>query len=383
MPASGKRLDLRFGVFACSVQGFDDPVQPVQQILRAIQHLLEETPELADAGINFDPETIERLVGEVAQRAEIDEDQVEIVPGLVLIHHAGGGDLARGDDAAARAPAGDATTDYVNIFAARGGDESSGDEAAGAPGEDLAARMDRMTGADRWDEGAGNGAQYGWDETEDPAGARGAGGHMFAMRDERSYRAGPEEAGAEEGDEAAPANLFAAADDAEGAAGDTAAEVHNLFAETGETTGETTGEETAEDAAEAYHRARSGNGRAPDEPPAPAGDEAGSGDEAAADAAAADEGYTAASLAERAGAKTVPDLMVCAAAWMVLIQGSTQFKRRDVLDVFEKIPGDHDRSLEAQIKGFGKAVRNGHLIMVGDGVFGLSRDDLEWFQNRL
>ncbi len=60
MSDATKRLDLQFGSFACSVQGFDDPVQPVQQVLQALQNLLEETPELADAGISFDAEAIER-----------------------------------------------------------------------------------------------------------------------------------------------------------------------------------------------------------------------------------------------------------------------------------------------------------------------------------
>ena len=69
-----------------------------------------------------------------------------------------------------------------------------------------------------------------------------------------------------------------------------------------------------------------------------------------------------------------------AAAWMVLIQGQTTFKRRDVVEVFETIPGEHSKTLEARIKGFGKAVRNGQMIMVEEGVYGLSRTELERFQ---
>jgi hypothetical protein len=97
----------------------------------------------------------------------------------------------------------------------------------------------------------------------------------------------------------------------------------------------------------------------------------------------ADEGYTAAGLAKAANAETVPELMVSAAAWMVLIQGQTTFTRHDVIDVFESIPGEHSKTLEARIKGFGKAVRNGHLIMIEDGVFGLSRAELDRFQSLL
>jgi hypothetical protein len=97
----------------------------------------------------------------------------------------------------------------------------------------------------------------------------------------------------------------------------------------------------------------------------------------------ADEGYSAAGLAQTAGAETVAELMVSAAAWMVLLQGQTTFTRREVTDVFETIPGEHSKTLEARVKGFGKAVRNGQLIMVEDGVFGLSRTELERFQSLL
>jgi hypothetical protein len=51
--------------------------------------------------------------------------------------------------------------------------------------------------------------------------------------------------------------------------------------------------------------------------------------------------------------------------------------------VFETIPGDHPKTLEARIKGFGKAVRNGQLVAIGDGVFGLARTQLERFESVL
>ena len=86
MSATLKRLDLRFGSFACSVQGFDNPVEPVQLVLRAIQHLLEETPELSEAGIAFDADTIETLIEEVARRADLESEDIEITPGLVIVH---------------------------------------------------------------------------------------------------------------------------------------------------------------------------------------------------------------------------------------------------------------------------------------------------------
>ena len=49
----------------------------------------------------------------------------------------------------------------------------------------------------------------------------------------------------------------------------------------------------------------------------------------------------------------------------------------------ETIPGEHEKTLEAQIKGFGKAVRNGQLVAVEEGIFGLARAELERYQGLL
>ena len=358
MSSSAKRLDLRFGAFACSVQGFDDPVPPVQQILRAIQHLLEESPELADTAINFDAEAIEQLVGEVARRSELDENEVEIVPGLIIIHHGAGSDLGAAYAPAARAADAEAEPswaaedagggDYVNIFAAPGesaeeetaADTVPGDGAdAGSEEEDFTDRLRRMaTGSD----------EYGWSEEEEQIRAPAHGAPDERARAGAAGRDIGEEELREEGDdeEEEPLNLFAggAASRDEAVREST---VHNLFAA-----------ETGEDAWDADAA------------------EDGSPGEDAAEMSAAD-------LAGRADAKTVPELMIASAAWMVLTQGQTSFTRRDVLDVFDTIPGDHEKTPEARIKGFGKAVRNGQLVATGDGIFGLSRGELARFQNLL
>ena len=290
----------------------------------------------------------------MARRSELDEDAVEIVPGLIIIHHADGGDLAGRGEARAGAEDADAAPDYVNLFATTGeGDAAEGDDAAptGAESEEspdespeeFADRLRRMA-----DEApAGNGADYGWDDAEEEG--AGSGGHFL-----RPGGADADEAGDALAEES-PQNLFAAAggDDA----GEATGEVRNLFAAD-------TGADEDDDALVL------GGGEAP-EPGGPA------------EGAAAEEGYTAASLAEKAKADKVSELMVSAAAFMVLIRGQGRFTRRDVLDVFETIPGDHEKTLEAQIKGFGKAVRNGQLVMIEDGVFGLSRAELDRFQDLL
>ena len=363
MSSADKRLDLRFGAFACSVQGFDDPVQPVQQVLRAIQHLLEESPELSDTAINFDAEAIEQLVGEVARRAELNEHEVEIVPGLIIIHHGAGGDLAAGAAAAesdsafwqADAPeteeAERAEGGYVNIFAGGGNGADPGEAEGGHDAESeeaIEARLRRVAeaGVDH----------YGWDEGEEPEADRDA-GQGADWREDAVPETGGQEPWQAEPEERGPVvvNFFAAAEAAE--AEDPAPE-RNLFAES----------EDEEDWERLLTR-QEGDAEAP-------GTE---GEQKERE----EEGYTAAGLAQRAGAESVPDLMVASAAWMVLIQGQTQFTRREVLGVFDTIPGDHEKTPEARIKGFGKAVRNGHLVAVSEGVYGISRADLEEFQRLL
>jgi len=80
-------------------------------------------------------------------------------------------------------------------------------------------------------------------------------------------------------------------------------------------------------------------------------------------------------LARRDGASTVTDLLACSAAWLTLVQGEERFARRDVMAVFDEIPGDHPRSLEARIKGYGKLVRNGVIVLVDEGQFALSEEE--------
>ncbi len=440
MSGTIKRLDLQFGSFACSVQGFDDPVQPVQQVLQALQNLLEETPELGDSGISFDAEAIERLVGEVARRADLAEEDVEIVPGLIIVHRSGGaaagdaqthgGAYDEGGNAWPRsfvdgaADTGDADTSgseqadaegpeesrepeavedaepgYINIFTPgdhagthagthAGAESGSGLFTAGAdgmpePGEaetaptddPFAARLGRMTTAETDAAGAGPHAATedgpGDDLGDDPIRdifadpGESADGGVFA--DPMAAKTG-----AEPVDEDAAVNFFSAPDrtdesgdeigDEPGASGPS--DSGNMFASVEpEDAEEDQGEDPGEDTKES-ERVEVLFGRSDDQP----------------EVEEADEGYTAAGLAVTAGAETVADFIVCAAAWMVLLQGQTTFTRHDVIDVFETIPGEHSKTLEARIKGFGKAVRNGQLIMIEDGVYGLSRIELERFQ---
>ena len=92
---------------------------------------------------------------------------------------------------------------------------------------------------------------------------------------------------------------------------------------------------------------------------------------------------TAGDLARRAGSESVSDLLAASAAWLTLAEGKGQFSRREVMDVFERIEGDHPRTLEARIKGYGRLVRSGMLILVDDGVFAMAQTERERFRTIL
>ena len=378
MSGTTKRLDLQFGSFACSVQGFDDPVQPVQQVLQALQNLLEETPELGDAGIQFDAEAIERLMGEVARRADLDERNVEIVPGLIIVHRRGSGaddypdiddadrenagwaqhfasdgadqDAAKPQKTKNSAKPNDADDDagYVNIFSPSA---STGSGASAKPGSGLfTSASDHQPDPVEDIEAVADGDQPGDDPIR----------NIFA------------DAGDGDGENIF-ANLMAESADAE--SGDRGSSI-NFFAKQGH---------AAEFVLESSNRMPSEAKTADPvaDPDSERGEALFGGLDEQPEVVEADEGYTAIGLAQVAGAESVPELIVSAAAWMVLIKGQTTFSRSDVINVFQAMPGDHEKTLEARVKGFGKAVRNGQLIMIEDGVFGLSLAELERFQRLL
>lgn len=372
MATSKKRLDLRFGAFACSVQGFDDPVMPVQQILRAIQHLLEESPEIADAGISFDAETVESLIEEVSRRAEVNMSDLEIAPGLVIIYHGEGNAPAIDAKAAGAAAGGAGDSD----------DGPSDDEDAGeAPGDgnvsDLfTARLRRSLGDDADEaetviEGASVTAEEGPD-----AGGEAAAQDIFAPPSEsgggifHDPMAEAEETPAASDGKTEPPS----ADDGEAPETFEPSGV-NLFGNylAG---GGAAGASDAEDAGEDDAAEKADDAEAADEPALELGPEM-------EVSGGADDPHSVAGIAKLAGAETVADMVVSAAAWMVLLKGQTTFSRRDVLDAFDQIPGDHPKTLEARIKGFGKAVRNRQIVMVKDGTFRMSSREIERFQNLL
>lgn len=93
--------------------------------------------------------------------------------------------------------------------------------------------------------------------------------------------------------------------------------------------------------------------------------------------------FSAADFAKIGGLDTVPDLLIAAAAWLTLARGRVQFSRREIMDVFDGLPGDHPKSLEARIKGYGKLVRSGSFVLVSEGRFMLSRSERDRFASLL
>lgn len=356
MARGAKRLDLQFGSFACSVQGFEDPVEPVQQVLRTLQHMLEETPELATAGFAFEADTIEQLIEEVGRRAELDDSEIEIVPGLIIIHHGG---LKRDAHAAGADTDSDEARDepgYVNIFAPSA--HAAGEVPEYEPFED-AEELETVAGddaapehagliADRLGRAASGDANMPRDIFAEPAEGVGSDGNVFA-----DAAAGEESAA----HPSSSVNFFSTPLDP----------VRRSASNRDESPSE-----VEEAVAVRLFPGRDGGAEDPDVE-----------DEAPDEPAEAAEETTATGLAEKVAAESVPDLIVSAAAWMVLFKGQTTFSRKDVLGVFDTMPGEHAKSLEARIKGFGKAVRNGQLVMIEDGVFGLSRKELKRFQDVL
>ena len=90
---------------------------------------------------------------------------------------------------------------------------------------------------------------------------------------------------------------------------------------------------------------------------------------------------SAAELAARAGAAEVDDLLLVSAAWLTLAEGRPQVTRREVMEVFETLPGSHARTLEARIKGFGSIVRAGALQRVDEGTFSLAPGERARFRS--
>ena len=90
-----------------------------------------------------------------------------------------------------------------------------------------------------------------------------------------------------------------------------------------------------------------------------------------------------AELAQRGGDLSVSGQLAASAAWLTIVQGKSRITRREVMEVLEKIPTETPRALADRIKGFGKLVRSGTLILVDDGLFALAQNERERFRSMI
>ena len=109
----------------------------------------------------------------------------------------------------------------------------------------------------------------------------------------------------------------------------------------------------------------------------------GENDQVQAEPPTVDTQISATDLAQRSGANQVSDLLASSAAWLTLVREKPRFTRREVMEIFDTLPGDHPKTLEARIKGFGKLVRSGTLILIDDGVFAMAQTERDRYQQQM
>lgn len=362
MSALEKRIDLRFGDFACSVQGFEDPVELLTRLLREIQSVLAERPPEA-GGPLFDEETLARLQAEIS--SVCGEGAVSAMPGLVLRV----GEPEAGADSPAAAPiseqALDADPDAVaaDLRAALSGEDSGDTDDAGnmfgEPDDDAAA------GADGTNIFSGGGPEtdappypYAPGEEDEPEPYTPAG-----ESEPEPFELPKENRAAEDPPRT---NLFGAAAAGGDEKGD---DLPNMF-----------DEETDADSDDGGNVTQIGSFRDL------ARFDTGTAEDLPADEPALRSGISAmsaADFAKKVGATTPPDLIAASAAWLAVVRGHHTFTRREVLDVFQALPGDHEKTAETKVKGFGKLVRNGQVKLTEDDRFRLSDAERDRYEDLL
>lgn len=219
-------------------------------------------------------------------------------------------------------------------------------------------------------------------DVDDPAAWQDDAAADSPVDDVEAPATGPEEAAEPEADQ--PANLFSAAEDGD------EDEPLNLFADD-QVDPEGNGG-TAQDAAadrDFEHRPADGDPIPDNVTPLSAGfrnldrysQNPASDEEDDLDGPEVPTNLTAVDVAKATRARAVPDYIGASAAWLALVRGHHTFTRREVLDVFDGIPGDHPKTLEAKIKGFGRLVRNGQIREAEDNRFSLSHAERDRYED--
>ena len=88
-------------------------------------------------------------------------------------------------------------------------------------------------------------------------------------------------------------------------------------------------------------------------------------------------------FAHRAGAKSLPELMTAAAAYLNIAEGRTSVSRNDMVDVVSAIAPDTPLTAEAKVKAVGKLVRAGTLVRLEGGQFMLDDVAVQTYRDKL
>ena len=460
MAGEGKKVEVRYGAFACSIEGYEDPVEKLREVLGLMQTMIAETPEMRQIASDFDADEARDFLDERSTTGTFPSDIVTVrnategpsTPETEMMQPDPSSDAASTVDArtetsvdvdpmaaadrpgqsgasALRKPAAFTDADTVEISDAEIIDDAFA--VAGARDETTEATVEprpaefvedaiRATGqtnngaAPPHDEINGDPAVRGTtDASSDAAAATPSGTEMdmgagpekqvniFAdmsqpMGDQKAPvpgSAGERRAEPKSDPGLAAANIFAdpgtfRPPESNAVVQDQTASADAKASQKSEDIDATNSdcEEKSDAAKQADHDAPH---RDPTATVGPVNNRfsdilnrgRGVRSERFTDTAEAEDAkqrplrMSAAELAQRLQATSVPELLTAAAAWLTLVGEKPEFTRREMMTIFQALPGDHPRSMEARVKGYGSLVRSGTLVLVDDGVFRLARRD--------
>ena len=456
MAGEGKKVEVRYGAFACSIEGYEDPVEKLREVLGMMQTMIAETPEMRQIASDFDAEEARDFLDERSTTGGFPSDIVTVrnvadepsTPETEMMQPDPSADAASAVDAqtetnvdvdptaaadrpgqagasAVRNPPAFADADTVEISDAEIIDDAfavaeARDEATEATVEPRPAEFveDAILATDQTNYGAApphdeinadpvvRGAPDAADAT--PPGAEtgtGAGPeqqiNIFAdmsqpIGDQKTPVRGPDsERPAEPQSDPglAAVNIFADPGTFQAPENDAVVQHQTAATDANEHQHSEDIDTTSSDSEEKSDAAKQADNETPSQS---AIDTAGPVNNRFSDILNRGRGLrserftestqtedanqrllrmSAAELAQRLQATSVPELLTAAAAWLTLVGEKPQFTRREMMTIFQALPGDHPRSMEARVKGYGSLVRSGTLVLVEDGVFRLARRD--------
>ncbi|MEM8596944.1 MAG: hypothetical protein AAGF76_10800 [Pseudomonadota bacterium] len=94
MAEKAKRVDVRLGSFACSIEGFDDPAAVLDAVLDRVRAALATEPRLPEAPALLEAEAREALLSEAAVAAGLPASSLEVLPGTIVLVRASGAEPA-------------------------------------------------------------------------------------------------------------------------------------------------------------------------------------------------------------------------------------------------------------------------------------------------